>query len=160
MAPKLLYVSGGPGKTDYWASSPKFLVQWVYSGTLDVNVDLEQLLWGAGGQSLQHFGPLYDFPSKVLLKYTSWNIVTYSDTDNDNTPDFYSQFYIVFSSLFLCTLLLNAELSLKSKRTRRLLGQYLLNQIIHLKWKACNIFSSSIIFPDFSLFLFTGENLG
>lgn len=121
---------------------------------------LRAITLGCWRANLQHFEPLYDFPLKVLLKYTSWNILTYSDTDNDNTPDFYSQFYVVFSSLFLCILLLNAELSLKSKRTRRLLGQYLLNQIIHLKWKACNIFSSSIIFPDFSLFLFTGENLG
>lgn len=36
-----------------------------------INVDTEQLLLGAGGQSVQVFGPLIGFLLKAMLKYMS-----------------------------------------------------------------------------------------
>ena len=66
----------------------------------DIDVNIEQIVLSAGGQSLQDFGPLFGFWLKALLKYINWDSLTYSDADHDNMLDFYSQFYLV---LILCS---------------------------------------------------------
>lgn len=171
---------GRLGKTDYRAPFSEFLIQCVYRRAkfcvsnkfpemlklfvcgphFDINVDIKQLLLGARGQSFQLFGPLFGFWLEALLKCFSWDILGYSDTDSGNIYDLYSQFYIAFSSLFLCILLLNAELSSKSKRTRKLLGQYLLNQTIHLKWKAQQYIFQFCNFSRFLIISFYRWKLG
>lgn len=111
---------GGLVKTDSWDPAPEFLIQCVCMGPhfvfltsshvvpklfpcgphFDIDGDIEQIVLSAGGQSLQHLGPLFGFWSKALLKYINWDSLTYSDTDHDNMLDFYSQVYLV---LILCS---------------------------------------------------------